>query len=413
MNAFTKSRSPLDLAIYGVDPKAFVKSKITPDLKSLGLIPQIAGGAYGYNALADVLGQTTDGRDLNEIWAEFQASLAIQNEARQKLISLLTFPVQNIIEDVPTFGGGDFEEMSEYGVPKSIRPTGSAFQLGYTFKWYDLAARFTWQFLAEASASQVEAIHQAALDADNRLVFLEVMRTLFRNTNRTATIKGQNYNVYAFWNNDGTVPPAYKNTTFLGTHQHYRTSGAANIDSGDLEEIIDDFKSHGYSAENGSTIFLMVNEIQANVIRTFRQGVVNNNSATARWDFIPAANQPAFIVPTTMAVLGGQVASTFRGLNVVGSYGPALIIEESYIPAGYVVGLTSGGDADINNPIGFREHANSALRGLRLVQDKPSNYPLIDSYYVRGFGTGIRQRGAGLVMQITAAGSYTIPSAYA
>jgi hypothetical protein len=69
-------------------------------------------------------------------------------------------------------------------------------------------------------------------------------------------------------------------------------------------------------------------------------------------------------------------------------------VEESYIPAGYVILLGSGGDANLNNPIGFREHANSALRGLRLVQDKQSDYPLIDSYYVRGFGTGIRQRGA-------------------
>ena len=407
-----KNKNPFDLAIYGVPPTAFQRTKNTVDLRKLGLIPQIAGGAYGYNASADILGQTADGRDLNEIWSDFQESLRIQNEARQRLIELLTFQVTNIIEDVPQFGGGDFEEMSEYGVPKSIRPTGSILQLGYPFKWYDLAARFTWLFLADASAAQVDAIHQAALDADNRLVFAEVMRTLFRNTNRVADIKGQNYNVYCFWNNDGNAPPTYKTNTFPGSHQHYRSSGAANIDSGDLEEMVDDLKSHGYSMENGTELFSLTNEAQANVIRTFRQGQTNNNGAVARWDFIPAANQPAFIVPTTMAVVGGQVASTYRGMNVVGSYGPLIIVEESYIPAGYVVTLGSGGDANLNNPIGFREHANASLRGLRLVQDKQSDYPLIDSYYVRGFGTGIRQRGAGIVMKITA-GAYTIPTQYA
>lgn len=401
----------LDLAIYGVPPTALHKTPQSVELRKLGLIQQIAGGAYGYNAAADILGQTADGRDLNEIWADFQESLRIQNEARQRLINLLTFPVVNIIEDVPQFGGGDFEEMSEYGVPKSIRPTGSILQLGYTFKWYDLAARFTWLFLADASAAQVDSVHQAALDADNRLMFQEVMKVLFRNTNRTANIKGQNYNVYAFWNNDGNAPPTYKTNTFTGTHNHYRNSGAANIDSGDLEEMIDDLKSHGYSAENGTDLFFLTNEAQANVIRTFRQGQTNNNAAVARWDFIPAANQPAFIVPTTQAVLGGQVAASYRGMNVVGSYGPAVIIEESYIPAGYVILLGSGGDANLNNPIGLREHANAALRGLRLVQDKQSDYPLIDSYYVRGFGTGIRQRGAGMVMRIGAA-AYSIPAQY-
>lgn len=411
MDIFTRSRNPLELAIYDVDPRALVRTKNTPDLKKLGLVPQIAGGAYGYNAVADVLGQTADGRDLNEIWTEFQETLRIQNESRQRLINLLTFPVTNIIEDVPQFGGGDFEEMSEYGIPKSIRPTGSILQLGYTFKWYDLAARFTWQFLAEANSAQVDAVHQAALDADNRLVFQEVMKALFLNTNRTATIKGQNYNVFGFWNNDGNAPPSYKNNTFTGTHTHYRNSGAATIDSGDLEEMIDDLKSHGYSAENGTTLFFLMNEAQSNVVRTFKLGVANNNGAVARWDFIPAANQPAFIVPTTMGVVGGQVASTFRGLNVVGSYGPALIVEESYIPAGYVLLLGSGGDANLNNPIGFREHANAALRGLRLVQEQQRDYPLIDSYYARGFGTGVRQRGAGMIMRISAS-AYATPAQY-
>lgn len=354
-----------------------------------------------------------DGRDLNEIWSEFQETLRIANESRQTLVDLLTFPVQNIIEDVPQFGGDDFEEASEYGVPQGIRPTSNLLSLGYTFKWYDVAARFTWQFLADANASQVEAVHQSVLEADNRLVFREIMKTLFRSTNRTANIKGQNFNVYTFWNGDGTVPPAYKANTFDGTHTHFRITGAATIDSGDLEEAINDLKSHGYGPDNGTTLFFMVNTAEANVIRTFRANQVNNNGKTALYDFVPATNQPALIVPNQQGLLGTQVSPTFRGMNVIGSYGNALIIEEDYIPAGYLVLLGSGGEGNLNNPIGFREHANASLRGLRLVQDRQGGYPLIDSYYARGFGTGVRQRGAGLVMQIKASGSYAAPAAYA
>lgn len=377
------------------------------DARSLGMILPIAGGARGYNALADVLTQTTDGRDLNDIWNEFQATIGIQNERRQALIDLLTYSVTNVIEDVPQFGGGDFEEMSEYGVPQSIRPTTSYLSLGYAFKWYDVAARFTWQFLSEASSAQVESVNQSVLEADNRNVFLEVMRTLFRATNRSANIKGQNYNVYTFWNGDGVVPPAYKNNTFTGTHTHFRTSGAATINSGDLDEITDDFKSHGYSSENGSTHFLMVNSVEANLIRAFRV------STGSRYDFIPAVGQPGLLTPNTQGLIGSQPASSFRGFNVVGSYGTLLIVEEDYIPAGYVAAFASGGEANLNNPIGFREHANASLRGLRLVKGREPDYPLIDSYYIRGFGTGVRQRGAAMVMQITAAGSYTAPAVYA
>jgi hypothetical protein len=103
----TNSINPLELAIYGVPPKALDLTKKNIDLlRSLNLIPIVAGGAYGYNAAADILGQTADGRDLNEIWADFQESLRIQNEARQRLINLLTFPVQTSSKTLQ-FGGGD------------------------------------------------------------------------------------------------------------------------------------------------------------------------------------------------------------------------------------------------------------------------------------------------------------------
>lgn len=377
------------------------------DLKALGLIAPIAGGARGYNGAADILTQTADGRDLNEFWNEFQATVAIQNAERQTLIDLLTFSVSNPVEDVAQFGSADFEEASEYGVPQGARPTQNVFSLGYTFKWYDLAARFTWQFLADASSAQVEAVHQSVLEADNRLIFMEVMRTLFRSSNRSANIKGQPYNVYAFYNGDGTAPPTYKNNTFDGTHTHYRISGAATVASGDLDEIVDDFKSHGYSSANGTTQILLVNTAEANVIRSFR------TATGARSDFIPAQGQPGLIIPAQDQLLGaGQVAANYRGMNVIGSYDQLLVVEEDYVPAGYLVALSSGGRANLQNPIGLREHANPGMRGLRLVKGRDADYPLIDSYYARGFGTGIRQRGAGLVMQIKASGSYTAPAAY-
>lgn len=376
----------------------------------IGINHSLAGDATmmarGYNATADLVTRTADGRELNDIWDEFQAVVAIQNASRQRIIDLLTFPVTNVIEDVPQFGTEDFEEASQYGVPKGIRPSASVLSLGYTFKWYDIANRFTWQFLAEATAQRVEAVHQQVLDADNRKVFMEVMRTLFRPTNRTASIKGQNFNVYTFWNGDGTVPPAYKANTFAGTHTHFRTSGANTVTSGDLDEIIDDFKSHGYGAENGTTMFAMVNATEANTIRGFKV------ATGARFDFIPAAGTPGLLGTDQVVLAGGQPAATYRGLNVIGVYGNLLIVEEEYVPPAYIVALVSGGEASINNPIGLREHANAGLRGLRLVKGREPDYPLIDSYYIRGFGTGVRQRGAGLVMQITTNGSYTAPALY-
>lgn len=379
--------------------------------RDLKMILGIGGGARGYNTEGDVLTMTADGRDLNDLWREFTTTVALQNEQRQTLIDFLTFPVVNVIEDVPQISGDDFEEASEFGVPKSIRPGLTYFSMAYTFKWYDLAARFTWKYLAEALASQVEAVHSSVLEADNRLVFREVMKTLFNSDNLAATIRQQNYTVYKLYNGDGTIPPAYKSNTFDGNHTHYVTSGAATVDSGDLEDMFNHLREHGYSETNGVKLVMLCNKKQVDVIRTFRVNVENNNGKKALYDFIPAAGAPPFLIPGT-GLIGNQPQPALSGLTVVGQYGPALIVEEEYIPADYMVLIGTGGKANLNNPIGIREHANPALRGLRLVKGANPDYPLIDSYYSRGFGTGVRQRGGAVVMEVTADATYTIPAAY-
>jgi len=379
----------------------------------LGMLEPFAGFMpQGYNTEQDVVTQTVDGRDLNDLWAEFQSVVAIHNERRQTLIDLLTFSVTQNIEDVPTLSGDDFEEASEFGVPMGTRTTMSYFSMAYDFKWYDIATRYTWKYLAEASAAQVESVHQGVLEADNRLIFKKVMNALFRNTNRTATIKGQNYTVFALYNADGTIPPDYKSTTFNGTHTHYLTSGAALVDSGDIEALYDHVAHHGYSAANGTQLVILVNPVEGAQIRKFRANVTNNNAAVATYDFIPSATQPTLIVPNAQGLIGNLPPSTWQGMNVIGSYGPALIIEEEYIPAGYMVCIGTGGEGDLRNPVGIREHANPNFRGLRLLPGNRAGYPLVESFYSRGFGTGIRQRGGSAIMQVTA-GAYAIPTQYA
>src|SRR5688572_992497 len=108
--------------------------------------------ARGYNSSADILTKTKDGRDLNALWAEYQAVITEWNSQRSSMVQFLTYPVVNIVEEVPVIGSGtDFELASEYGVPKAGRPTMSSYSVGFPFDWYDLATRFTWQFLADAT----------------------------------------------------------------------------------------------------------------------------------------------------------------------------------------------------------------------------------------------------------------------
>ena len=391
------------------------KGMVLADLLELGILPGIAGGSeplQGFHTAADIVTQTTDGRDLNIIWTEFMQLLNVVNSERQALLRFLTFQVSNPQELVAQQGQGvDFEEASEFGEPVASRVQPTYFNMGYTFKWYDLASRYTWQYLADATAAMVDSVANAAVEAFYRLQLFEVLKTVFNNNNLTTTINQNSVPVYKFYNADGTVPPPYKNNTFLGTHNHYRTTGAGTLVAGDLDEMIADFESHGYSQANGYRQVLMVHTTQGSVIRGFRSVA---NGGTGTYDFIPAQGQPGVILNTNQQFFGqGQIANTLGGLNVIGTYGPLIIVQDDWLPTTHIFGFCTGGSESLGNPVGFREHANAQLRGLRLVKGKQANYPLIDSFWAVGFGTGIRHRGAGMVMEVTADPSYDIPSVYA
>lgn len=367
----------------------------------------------GYQTEGDIVYVTDDGIDLNDLWEEAQQVVGVWNQARGRLVDLLTYQVTNEIETVPQVGEASFEEASEFGEPQAARVKLGIFQLGFDFRDYDVATRFTWKFLRDADARNVRAVHNAILAADEKLVFRKVLEAIFDNRNRETDIRNNPYKVYPLYNGDGTVPPSYREQEFDGNHTHYVVSGNANlIDSGDLENAQEHIEEHGYSVANGTTFIHLVNREQLKEIRKFRMGQVNNNGVTANYDFIPSNNNPAMFLDSPLGLLGNLPPDMYKGLRVAGTYGDALVIEEPFVPAKYMLTIGSGGVGNLANLVGFREHKNPVYRGLRLLPGNDRAYPLVESYYSRGFGTGIRQRAGAVVTQIKAPGAYDIPAKY-
>lgn len=360
----------------------------------------------------DLVTVTADGIDLNALWNAFSESTAIYNEAMDALIQLLTYPVDIPIEPVVQIGEMTFEEATEIGVARGAGLPIEVFQMGYDLRHYDKRNAYTWMFLADADARQVEAIHEAVLWADKRLVFRKVMEAVFDNRTRRANIRNQAYNVYPLYNGEGIAPPRFKNTTFDETHNHYQISHNSIVDSSDLEDLMELIAEHGYSPQAGTQFLLLANKAETDSIRQFRRGVVNNNGVTAGYDFIPSPTQPAMMLPNAEGLLGNQPAPFFGGLPVIGSYGFWNIVEEDYIPAGYLAGFGYGGAFALSNPVGLRQHANPAMQGLRIIPGNQQRYPIVDGFYARSFGTGVRQRGGAAIMQIAPSGSYVIPDIY-
>lgn len=401
----TMTITPAELADIVKDQSAFwapgAKLPAWLDTNSV-----IHGGESGFNERADVV-VAADGTDLNEFWDEVMATIRLRNAPRDNLMNRLTTRVTTPVTEVLIPSEVSFEEASEYGQPVGIRGGGTRVFRGYDFKFYDLGVRYTWMALAEMDRSQLELNHQLALDADSKLIFLRVMKTLFNPLNvQGVGDKNEPVTMYKFYNGDGEVPPPYATYTHAGTHNHYLTSGNTGLTSVNVDAIALELGHHGYTLQNGYQLVLWVNKQEADRIRAFK------TASGAAYDFVP---NPALYGGQIFVPNNGQYVGGPQGVleGEIGTYGPFHIVEEALIPAGYPVGLASGGPANLTNPIGLREHANAAYRGLKIIPGQRTQYPLIDSFYRRGIGTGIRQRGGGVVMQVTAAASYTVPGAYA
>jgi hypothetical protein len=379
--------------------------------------------AKGYAAKADILTRTRDGQDLNQVWNDYAQALDDFNAARQPLIDLLSSRVTGIVDDITNPGTERFELASEFGIAQSIRPAPTVVSRAYPFDWYDLRQGYTWRFLNKATTAQLDSVLNVAMEAENALVFDQTMKSLFNNVNRTATVDGivTPFTVVALYNADSSYIPPYKGQTFPGSHNHYLSSGTnagqVNFDPQDFLDTANTIEHHGFTKANGYNIIFLMNPADAatSVAKYVRNQVFVSGGATtvtSLYDFIPtSATNQTLLLPPGFTLAGGLAPTSFGGLDVTGSWGPYLIVQDYQIPAGYMVAVASAGNSSNLNIIGIREDENPALQGLIIKPGNNNAYPLIDSNFIRGIGAGVRQRGAASIMKLDASGgAYTVPA---
>jgi hypothetical protein len=381
--------------------------------------------ANGYSARADILTRTRDGQDLNAVWDMYAQALAGFNATRQPMIDLLASPVSGIVDEITNPGTEQFELATEFGIAQSVRPIPTTQSRAYPFAWYDMRQAYTWRFLNKATTQQLDSVLNVAMEADNNLQFQQVMKALFNNANRSAMIDGFStpFTVVALYNADGSFVPPYKGVSFAGSHQHYIGSGAntgqTKFDPQDLLDLAHLVEEHGFTRSQGYNIVFLMNPADAAagpVTYVRNQTFVSGGSTTVAslYDFIPTqASNMTLMLPPGFTLVGGLAPNSFAGLEVAGSWGPYLIVQDAQIPAGYMVAAATAGNSSQLNIIGVRQDENPALQGLVLKPGNNNAYPLIDSHFIRGIGAGVRQRGAAAIMKLdNTGGGYTVPAAY-
>lgn len=318
---------------------------------------------------------TADFIDPNVLWNDYQASLEDYNETSNGLVALLSYRTTDKTFSVLQ-GAFEFEDYADYTLPDSQDLSYLEVTIG--LKDHDLRHAYTWSRIIDATREELDGRHAAALQADQRLILKQVLRAAF--TKEGLSLKG--VTSPAFYNADGTVPPTVKNQVFSGNHTHYLASATGTLQASDLDRMQVDLTHHGF-IEN---LILMVNSQETPIIEGFAK-------------FVPASdrNHDANLV-------------NLPGAPFIGAYRKFSILEEDWVPAGYLFAFSAqGGDNSNLNPIALREHINPVAQGLILQRGTNPEYPLADSFYYRRMGAGVRQRGNGVCLQVTGAGTYTSP----
>ena len=250
----------------------------------------------GISASGDVLvNETADGVKLNDLWAEIEKALALYNQQRSTIVRLLSYPTIAVADIIPqSVEGESFEIATEFGVPTALREPADYLRLGYNFQDYDKRLGATWKWLRAATAEQVAAQVTRIFEADNRLVSGTILRRLLDPAPRSNEWQ---HMCYGLWSGDGMVPPDYLGQTFDNTHTHYLTSGSANIDSADVEDMIRHVTEHGYGrfGGQGGQLIILAHPNEVEDMTFWRAGVEYATGKKPKWDFVPSAAQPAYL----------------------------------------------------------------------------------------------------------------------
>lgn len=185
------------------------------------------GAESGTNTLGDVLvNQTSDGVDLNQVWAEFATTLELYNQQRTALAALISYQTTRQIDAVPqAVAGAQFEIASEFGVPQGHRVPKDVLKLAYGYEDFDLSSRYSWKYLRDADSRQVGAVHNSILEGANRATTTAVLERLF---DPTQSQSPEGNTIYGLYSGDGMFIPPYLGTEFdPDTDTHYLTTGSA------------------------------------------------------------------------------------------------------------------------------------------------------------------------------------------
>lgn len=268
-------------------------------------------------------------------------------------------------------------------------PVQTYYDVAYPIGQWDDRLGWTELYLAKATGNTINNAVIASQERDRNTMLAELLSSIFFKTNYVyADPEWGNLTIRRLLNADGTVPPAYKGSTFSGTHNHYlATAGALT-----LAFLRDTVYEHLWEHGHGGDVVLEVARDVADTISGLTGYI------PARIDQDTRLNLSTGDEVTTAEVVDSRAIGRIANMEV--------IINEDF-PDTYGFATDRASDP----PIMMREDAEGVLRGYRTMNDTPSDtFPLRGMYFQRRAGFGVRNRSNGVMFKVDAGAVYLDPA---
>jgi hypothetical protein len=363
-----------------------------------------------------------------DLFDAIEKALAIYNELATDVVS--TFALTSTIAkerfDASMLGGADsalLQPRGEYGrvlATQIAQEQGaeSAFEVGYPIFAYGDRGMFTPEFLLRSTVRDVNNKTFDAMIRDSNTLFRYVLNANFQNENYDFTddkVLGQNlgtYNVKRLLNADD-IPGVFKKfdgaIVPFNTLNAYKVSGSAVFTNSTFA------MAHDYLTDLGmdTDIIYLISKADEAAVRLLTDFVP--------FDPLPASiNDPNIVEPPpisgTIVPEPRSLVRTQRSIGRIrsadGNSGEVIVLPWMF--AGYLFAM----DRAAEKPVVIRESDLAELRGFRLVSEDGMSPAIggdkiiVNKFWQRVFGAGVRNRANGVIVQITVNAVYTPPSVF-
>ncbi len=308
--------------------------------------------------------------------------------------------------------GGMMQEASEYSRPLATRTVTvepASFDVGYPIAAFRDRHIFTPHYLMRANLEQINALVWATMIRDYQLLFRSILTAVFNNVNYTFKDRkpiGQglgDLNVKRLLNADGQPGTITVGGTqvALGVQNHYKTSGNAVFTNQAFDIAYNQLATVGMATD---VVFLISNaQVDQDAVKALSNFVSKDTfpENDPRIIYDPAETRPATI---------RAIVESPRAIGRIKNRGEVQV--STLVPAGYFMAVDRGSVP----PVRIRESDIGGLSGLRLTdQDDLANPKMtgneiiLNKYFERIFGAGVRNRANAVIVQITANATYTPP----